>query len=401
LVRKEDNTTQAEMEEHSQSVEDGQREFAARLAEQVFNKAGTNNAFLSPFSASVGLTLTWAGAKDQTAEQMASALHLPKDLTQGSPSGFHRAFLNYLKGVEEGQGEVIFRMGNALWVDVTKPLVDSYVEQVDPYKVVARNVDFVNEREAARQTINTWVEEQTEHKITNLIPPGALTNLTRLVITNAIYFKGLWEIPFDREQTNPSAAFHLLGNSGQVQVPMMHLRDTEFFYKDESDHVVVGLPYKGNQTAMFILLPKQNTVEALHKLSSKDQLLAFTSQVSQIRKNKITLSLPRFKTTYNTSLKEMLINLGMALPFSDQANFGGLTPEGDLQIDDVLHKAFVEVNEEGTEAAAATAVIMALRGLARPNPVVTVDHPFVFVIMHLQSQSVLFTGRITNPLQES
>jgi serpin B len=300
--------------------------------------------------------------------------------------------------LENGGGDVVLRMGNALWVDVSRRLLDSFLTQVEPYDTTAQNVDFA-QSEAARRHINSWVEEKTENKIKELIPTGILDSTTKLVITNAIYFKGAWETPFEAEVTWTSN-FNLLGNSGVVQVPMMKAAKTVFLYKDQSDHVVVGLPYKGNQTAMFILLPKENSATALQKGSSEEVLLATMSQLSQIGKTKINLSLPRFKATCSTRLKQILIDMGMVLPFADNADFGGMNAEGDLKIAEVLHKAFVEVNEVGTEAAAATAAAMALRGRGSPIPVVTVDHPFVFMIAHIQSQSILFSGRIVDPSKE-
>lgn len=394
---------QGQVEEHpqSQTIGDGQRQFAVSLCEEVFKKT-EGNAFLSPLSASIALTLTWAGAKGQTAEEMASALHLPP-IGGPSSSDFHSALGFFLKQLEETRGNVVFKMGNALWVDISRQLLHSFLEQVQFYDAGVQNVDFRTNAEQAREVINNWVEEKTENKIQNLIPRGLLDEETRLVITNAIYFKGLWEVAFKPQQTVASETFHLVGNSGQVQVPMMRLTETLLLYHEESDHVVVGLPYKGRNTALFILLPKQNSVEALQKLSSKDALLSTVSQLSRIGKTKITLRLPRFKTTCTTQLTKVLQGMGMRLAFTEAADFSGMTSASDLKIGAVLHKAFVEVNEEGTEAAAATAVIMKKKGMRKgPRiPVVTVDHPFVFVIGHIPSQSVLFAGRIVDPSQQA
>lgn len=380
-------------------VEAGQREFAARFSEEVFNKA-EGNAFLSPLSVSIALTLAWAGAKGPTAEQMASTLHLPKSLAEGRSAAYHKAFSRFLKELEEKRGEVILQMANALWVDSSRQLLDSFIKQMKPYKAAIQNLDFTNEPAESAHTINSWIEEKTEKKITNLISSDALKNDTKMVITNAIYFNGLWEEPFQPGKTYDRGTFHLLDNSGDVRVPMMRLDKKEFFYKKQSDHEVIGLPYKGNQTAMFVLLPKQNSAEALGKLSSKEVLLDTMAQLPLIERTTIILNFPRFKTACTAPLKQTLIDMGMELPFSLDADFSGLSSEPDLQIAEVLHKAFVEVNEQGTEAAAATAVITEKKKCAPKFPVVNVNHPFVFVIAHIQSQTVLFAGRIVDPSQE-
>jgi serpin B len=325
---------------------------------------------------------------------MAGALHFDPDQVD-----FHPAFAALearLREVGE-QGAVQLSIANRLWphrrytflVDYLALLQQFYGAQVTP-------VDYGDE-EAARRTINAWVEEQTRHKIRDLIPPGILTDLTRLVLANAIYFKGSWSSPFQVSLTS-EAQFRVTPDT-QVQVAMM-AKQSEFGYLELSGLQVLELPYAGDDLSMIVLLPREQDQargqDALAQL--EDALTAQNLELwtGKLAKTEVQVFLPRFEVTFPVRLDRALGSLGMVHAFSRRADFSGMDGTRLLYIDQVVHKAFVVVNEEGTEAAAATAVIMVL-GMPPPVPVFRADHPFLFLIREKRTGSILFLGRVANP----
>jgi serine protease inhibitor len=354
------------------------------------------NLFLSPYSISVALAMTYAGARGETAAQMARTLGFDPDQKE-----LHAAFAALEARLREvgKRGAVQLSVANRLWPHRKYAFLKDYLGLLRRfYGVRVTPVDYGDE-EAARRTINAWVEEQTRHKIRDLIPPGVLTDLTRLVLANAIYFKGSWSSPFEVSLT--SAAPFRVTPDQQAQVKMM-ARKTGFGYREFSGLQVLDLPYAGDDLSMIVLLPSEQDAprgrDALAQL--EDALTAENLErwTGNLIETEVQVFLPRFEVTFSVRLDGALVSLGMADVFSGQADFSGMDGSKELYIGAVLHKAFVVVNEEGTEAAAATAVIVFGLSMPRPAPVFRADHPFLFLICEKRTGSILFLGRVVNPV---
>jgi serine protease inhibitor len=259
------------------------------------------------------------------------------------------------------------------------------------YGVTTRTLDY-SDAEHARTTINDWVAAQTADKIQELIPTGTLSGLTRLLLVNAIYFKGQWASPFDPALTRP-APFWLTPDHS-VQVPFMN-KEQQFLYAENATAQILGLPYGGDDLVMLILLPR--ATHGLAQLEAALTLETLGPWVQELTPTKVLVALPRFQLTASCRLNEQLQALGMVDAFSDDADFSGMDGTRYLYIGAVLHQAFIVANEEGTEAAAATAVEMKVRSVQLPPPVFRADHPFVFMILEQHTGSVLFLGRVVDP----
>jgi serpin B len=357
---------------------------------------GEGSLFFSPYSISTALAMTYAGAREKTEEQMAKTLHFPVDQQR-----LHPAFAELqgtLNNVQEA-GNVRLCLANALWPQEGHPFLPAYLSLVEKhYGVSITAVDYRTDgaREAARQTINRWVEDRTEDRIKELILPGHLTDATRLVLTNAVSFKGKWHNEFDPKDTKDATFF--LSPSRSVQVPTMH-QEEEFGYAEMKSLQILEMPYRGGELSMLVLLPTR--IEGLRQLERSLTAEALQNWRSHLTRRKVIVFLPRFKTTFRVELKETLRSMGMVDPFQwPGANFAGL--DGDpnwFYIGQVVHKAYADVNEEGTEAAAATAVVMMLGGMGAQPPVFRADHPFLFLIQENSTGSILFLGRMADPTQ--
>ncbi len=373
----------------------GNNDFAFDLYHNLIQEKD-GNFFYSPYSISLALAMTYAGARGETETQMAQTLHY--HLAQ---ERLHPAFNNldlYFSSLGEGaqgsdnQG---FRLHivNALWGQTGFTFLQDFLDLLaQNYGAGIRLLDFAANSEASRQTINDWVSQQTEGKITDVIPAGAIDELTRLVLTNAIYFNAAWAHPFDENQTSPAPFYLLDGN--QKEVPMMQTTSSYGTFGGD-DYQGVTLSYDGNQLEMVILMPKSGKFDQVEKELTGEWL---TQQLAGREFHKVELYMPKFKVESDFSLVKSLSALGMPIAFSDQADFSGMDGKRDLRISDVAHKAYVAVNEAGTEAAAATAVIMGLTA-AMPETIVqiTLDHPFLFFIRDVQNGCILFAGRLLNP----
>jgi serpin B len=335
--------------------------------------------------------MTAAGAKGKTLEEMNAVLHLAGDKPHVAMSTLLRDLESEPK--KNDRPKLTLRIANALWGQDRYPFNPAYVKLVrEQYQAEAKSLDFGNEP-AARKQINDWVEQKTNKKITSLIPPGILNNETRLVLTNAVYFNARWAHEFNKEDTTDQP-FHV-SKDNDVSVPTMR-QTARFNYAETPEFQAIGMYYAGHETSMVILLQRQlfNNVES--DLSAKQ--LAET--IGTMKSRKLDLLLPRFKIEQSASLADKLKALGMKLAFDAHgADFSGMTSAEPLFISDALHKAFVRVDEEGTEAAAATAVIMAAGAAPMMDePLrVQVDRPFIFVIRHEKTGEILFMGRVVNP----
>lgn len=255
-------------------------------------------------------------------------------------------------------------------------------------------VDFVNDlnREKARNEINKWVEDRTNQKIKELIQKGDLTSLTRLVLVNAIYFKGKWKYTFNKKETKEIPFF--VDEKRTSKVPMMH-QVNDFNYYEDKDLQAIELPYSGDELSMIVILPKERTLSKLEKNLNYTLLDKISTNMA---KEKIEVYFPKFKIEKRYILNEPLIKLGMSDAFDDMlADFSGMTGSRDLYISKVIHQSFIEVNEEGTEAAAATAVIMSGKSISLGPKIFKADHPFLFFIIHKPTNTILFMGRFIEP----
>lgn len=372
------------------AVVEGNNAFAVDLYGQLRKRSG--NLFFSPESISAALAMTYAGARGDTASQLANTLHftLPPERLHPAMGGL----LSDLNAVHDGYQ---LRVANALWAQPGYTFLDSFLKVTKTdYGAGFNQVDFKGETEAARLTINRWIEQKTENKIKDLIQPGVLDSMTKLVLTNAIYFKGDWQTQFDKAKTKDED-FHV--SPGQtVKTPLMH-REGEFNYFNGETFQVLEIPYKSTELSMIIFLP--NDMSGLPVL---EQALTASNTQKWLRQlgpaSKVVVTMPSFKLTQQFELESTLSAMGMPLAFQKGADFSGMTGNREFFISAAIHKAYVDVNEEGTEAAAATAVVIrpaAARLHPQPTPVFRADHPFVFLIRDHRSGSILFMGRVINP----
>jgi serpin B len=375
----------------------GNGTFALDLYARV--KDGEGNRFLSPFSISCALAMTYAGAQEETALQMAKAMHFTLPPGKLHPA-FHRLIseLNSRTASPTGDKQaagVQLLTANALWAQTGERILSDFQKRIEiNYQGGLEQVDFRRAPADALRTINTWVEERTSGKIKDLLKPGHIDSQTMLILTNAIYFKALWDTPFDEHATAP-ADFHA-SDHDPVRVDMMKLTG-RFRYLDEKTFQALELPYLGNGQAMVILLPKTN--DGLAELEASLSFTMLEGWLKKLSSHRVNVSLPRFKLTAELELKGALSELGMPLAFQPRkADFAGITGTRDFAISAVVHKAFVEVQEKGTEAAAATGVVMKSAAMVPSTPAVfRADHPFFFLIRDTRTGSLLFLGRLVRP----
>ncbi len=372
----------------------GNSAFAFDLYQTLREEGG--NLFYSPYSISLALAMTYAGARGETEQQMADPLHftLPQGRLHPAFNALSQELARRGEGAR-GRDEGGFRLNivNAIWGQKGYKFLPEYLDVLaENYGAGLRLLDFANAPEKSRITINDWVSEQTEGKIKDLIPPGVINALTRLVLTNAIYFNAAWQHPFKEEQTH-EGTFHLLDGS-QVTVPMM--KQTESFgYTEGQGYQAVELPYEGGELSMVILLPDAGRFQKFESSLNAERVDAILKDLARRR---VALTMPKFEFESGFSLKDALAAMGMPVAFTGNADFSGMTGRRDLCIADVIHKAFVSVDEAGTEAAAATAVVMKLTAVQPEELVkVTVDRPFIFLIRDIETGATLFVGRVVNP----
>ncbi len=368
----------------------GNNAFAVALYGQLRNQSG--NLFFSPESISTALAMAYAGARGDTASQMAKTLHFTLPLDQLNPA--MGALLGDLNTTHQNYQ---LNVANALWAQQGYSFLDSFLNVLKTdYGAGLNQVNFKGATEAARLTINQWVEKKTQDKIKDLLQPGALRPDTRLVLTNAIYFKGDWETQFDKAQTKNEVFF--LSPTQTSTTPLMH-REGGFSYFNGGTFQALEIPYKSKELSIIIFLPKdRGGLSELEQSLTASNLQQWLHQLGPVPK--VIVTLPKFKSTQQFELGATLRAMGMPAAFGGSADFSGMTGKRDFAISEVIHKAYIDVNEEGTEAAAATSVTMrtmAMRPVEQAPPVFRADHPFVFLIRDNRSDSILFMGRMANP----
>jgi len=381
----------ANISENLQTVVKGNSEFGFDLYQELKEVEG--NLFFSPYSISTALAMTYAGARGQTEKEMAQVLHfsLKQELLHSSFSKLQ----SELNAIQD-KGQIKLSIANSLWAQKSFKFLDSFINLNKKYYSAGLNfVDFITKREAARKQINDWVEKKTNDKIKELIKPPMLDSLTRLVLCNAIYFKGNWLSQFDTTRT-VDADFHVSLDK-TIKVPMMNQK-SDFRYKDFDNFCALELPYEGNDLSMIMFLPKEiDGLADFEKDLTNDTAKIWIDELVGSHESEVLVSIPKFKTTCEFELSETLYDMGMPSAFSlPPADFSGMTGTKDLFISKVIHKAYVDVNEEGTEAAAATAVVM-MKSVAVMPLEFKADHPFVFLIRENHTGSILFIGRIVDP----
>jgi len=373
------------------SVVQANNQFAFELYSEFKDEYKESNVFFSPYSISTALAMTYEGARGQTADEMQSVFHFPEDAAVRRP-----AFAKVYNQINKEEKNYTLSTANALWAEKSYSFLNEYIDLIESsYAGKVTNLDFKKDAENSRRIINAWVEKQTNDKIKNLIPSGVLGEMTRLVITNAVYFKGNWLKHFDKENTNEEDFRASPDNTIKVQ---MMFSGGEFNYAETEELQILEMHYEGKELSMLVLLPKEDDLESLEESLDAEKLSELKNMLEE---QPVDVYMPKFTFDTKYSMVETLKNMGMLTAFSaGNADFSGMDGTRNLYISDVIHQAFVEVNEEGTEAAAATAVVMKLTMAPAPEelpPVFRADHPFIFIIQDSESGNILFLGKVADP----
>jgi serpin B len=362
-------------------------------------RALDGNLVYSPYSISLAFAMTYAGAREATARQMASTLHytLPDDRLHPA---FNALDLDLARRPDQAanvdeKDRFQLSIANSLWGQDGWSFLPEYLDLIAAnYGAGMRLVDFEQAPESARKQINNWVSEQTKKRIQNIIPPGLIDPSTRLVLANAIYFKATWQYEFDANDT-ADRPFYLLDGS-TVSAPMMEIgRQVQLSYAAGDGWQAVALPYKGGLTEMVIIVPDPGNYEAFESTLTAER---YNEIVAALQPEMVELSMPKFEFETEYSLKDMLAGMGMTDAFiPDIADFSGIDGTHLLYIGEALHKAFIAVDEKGTEAAAATVILMMAASLPPQGVILTIDRPFFYAIRDVPTGAILFMGRVLDP----
>lgn len=384
-------------EEQIQALAQDNTAFALEFFNQIRGEDG--NIIFSPFSLSLALSMTLAGAESTTERAMLDALQLSLP-----EADVHPAFNALLLSIEESQGKTDDEMegdqfqlniANSIWGQDGFNFEQAFLNILaQHYEAGIFAVNYLQNPEGARNAINDWVAEETEEKIEDLIPEGAIDSLTRLVLANAIYFYGSWMHPFDQNATAEAPFFTLDGT--EISVDMMKLYGERFLYHQGDNYQALNLPYMSSDFVMTLLVPDAGSYENFESSFTQQDLSDIFSEMTF---EMVDLELPKFDFETELNANHALIALGMEEAFDpDQSDFSGIADVDDLHITDVLQKATITVDEEGTEAAAATAVIIGITSAPIDEPIsLVIDRPFMFMIRHLRTNTILFMGRVLEP----
>jgi len=372
-----------------EDVIEANNRFAINLYSQYKSEEG--NIFFSPFSISTAMAMVYEGAEGKTAKEIKSVFGFPK-----YDNSRRNQYSNLLSEINKKDKKYALNTANALWAQQNYHFLNDYLTTVEKYyEGKTTNLDFKNEPDSSRLIINNWVEDKTNNKIKDLFPVGSINSLTRLVLTNAIYFKAEWLKQFDANKT--SDEYFRVNPNKSIKVPMMQRTDRKsiFNYTQNEDLQILEMPYAGEDLSMLILLPLDDDIETLENSFTIEKL---TEWKKSLRKRRVKIYIPKFKFKTKYFLGETLGDLGMPIAFTNSADFSGMSGTKDLKIDKVIHQAFIEVNEEGTEAAAATGIGVGMKtSMPRPPPIFKADHPFIFIIQQKETGNILFMGRVNNP----
>ena len=350
---------------------------------------GSGNIFFSPYSISTAMAMVAAGTRGTTAAEIEKAMRFPFGGTKLTQS-----WADVQKDVNKKREDVTLLTANALWAAKDIDFKPDYLSMSkNDFAARLENLDF-KQSDAARKRINDWVSDTTQKKIPELIASGVLNASTRLVLTNAIYMKAPWLKAFPKDRTDDNGVFH--APDGDRKTPLMRNFD-DFRYAHVGDVRVIELPYRGSELSMLVVLPDSNDgLASVEKTLSADRLGEWDKALASV---KVDVTFPRFTSDISLNLNDSLGTLGIKQAFSNHGDFSGIANEK-LRISDVIHRARIDVAEEGTEAAAATAVVIqratAIRPVSKPE-IFKADHPFLYLIRRTDTKSVLFIGRLITP----
>lgn len=375
------------------AIVEGNSQFAFNLYQALKDNPG--NLFYSPYSITQALAMTYAGANGKTQQQMAAALNftLPDNRLHAALNALDEG-LAAAGGSQDEQNAFKLSMVNALWGQSGYTFQPAFLDVLCKYYGAGMHtLDFVKNQEASRQAINQWVSQQTNQRIQDLIAKGVITPNTRLVLTNAIYFKASWQTAFEKSETTNEPFF--VSNDSAVLVPMLH-GSAMYGYAKENGVQVVELPYSNADFSMVIVMPDADTFRQFEQSLDVSKMAAL---INDLKQEEVDLTMPKFTFDDSFSLAKTLQGLGMTDAFTPGvADFSKIDGgKGHLFIQDVLHKAFIAVDEQGTEAAAATGVEVGATAIQVESAKVVIDHPFLFLIRNKQSGTILFIGRVVNP----
>lgn len=378
-------STVASAQQVSQSVSEFAFDFYKNIAE---GKA--ENLVFSPFSISPAVGMVTLGARGETRQQISNVFHYDLNNEQ-----YHAQMGKIQKDIAKKTGATVeINITNRVWLEKTYSVSRQYKRQLRKlYGAKVQPSDFINAPTPSRHKINSTIESDTKNYIKDLLPDGSITNLTRLVLTNAIYFKGKWEVNIDPKDTHDRE--FTLSSGKRIQCPTMFVKNN-FKTFDGKDFRALQMNYKGGNLSLLIMLPNEDVRIADFEKNLNYNL--YKTTVEGLADNgEMKLSLPKFRINTGVQLKDELCKMGMPIAFSNGADFTGITAKNDLKISDIYHKAFIEVSEEGTTAAAATAVVMVMKSAFVPQNIFDVNRPFVYILMDNSTQTILFMGKVEKP----
>ncbi len=383
------------------------RDFAFDLFRAIAGAEAEENLILSPHSIAAAILMLYAGSEDETASQIEDALRFSargRELLaaagelQGrlTPHEGDRPDSEEPRETASLEGDPFtLRIANGLWVDAAYPVQDTYRSRIrDVFRAALNDTDFAGNPDGSRQEINEWVEAQTEGKIADLLSPGSITPLTRLVLANAVYFLAGWQHPFPEHATEDGTFTTAAGV--EREVPLMQL-EARLPVSMEGDTIAVELPYAGSTTSFIALMPRDPS--AWDGWQTGLDREGFERMLQSLGATQTSLTMPRFSSEASLSLPDILRGLGMRNAFDpNRADLSGISGNRDLYVTDIIHQSVIEVDEEGTEAAAATAVVIGVRSIVPTDPVqIRLDRPFVYVLYERETGSILFIGRVSDP----
>jgi len=363
----------------------GNTEFALNLYQQLSKNNPEKNLFFSPFSISQIMAITYAGTRKNTEKQIQKVFHFPNDNKQ-----LHSSFALLNKQLKSNTDAVTLETANSLWIQNDYAFKTEYFDLVTKnYNALLKNVNFKKKRKRKDiiKDINSWVADNTNNNIKQLITEKDISKYTKLVLVNAIWFYGEWQTTFDEKKTK-EAIFYT--PSVKQKAPFMQ-QTRDFLYYSDDIVQAVKIPYKKNKQSMLILLPQQNNIKTLEKNLDIDYLNLINNET---REYNVNIIIPKFTVDYSVRLKQTLQQMGMTDAFSNTADFSGLTDKNDLKIDKVIHKAKFEITEKGASAAAATAVTIIRKTAVIKTVTFNANHPFIYFIIDNKTKTVLFMGRL-------
>ncbi|MGM0595905.1 MAG: serpin family protein [Myxococcota bacterium] len=350
----------------------------------------TKNLVFSPWSLHLSLSMLAAGAQGKTLQELNEVLNIPEKSTSYHQN-YKRLILNLI--LNSTSEKFLLKQSNSLWVEKSCQLKSDFARTLSKnFQSSITPLDFKNKLEKSRRTINQFVKKQTNGKITKLLAPGSLKQLTKIVLTNAIYLKAKWNQKFKKEKSGKTQ-FHLL-NGKKIQVTSMN-REVFFLMSTNEKITAVDLPYENKRFSLLVVMPPLAEFFKIEKKLSTEYL---NKIINELQKKRFNLYLPKFKINFKVNPLAILKKMGIRSAFGMKADFGKMFSANNVFVKSVIHKAFIEINEKGTEAAAATAIALATKGIAKPNPkVVKINRPFFFFLRDRKSGVILFAGRQLNP----